>query len=295
MMLRNKKVVKKGVFESVAYSRAKRHVCDRGELILTSKNLEIICRGNWTKIFSVREIRVEVFNDNLEVYDFWYGRLLFKLIMDDAEEWAKTIQNMSSKYVQNWMKWIEEAGRKRTEELKKLFDMPPKTLKRLYDDTRKERMQFRMRNIQFNVEIQRLAENLRGRKLKAFIVAHSYVAWYEWTKGMLNKIYKARLGKGPKNDEELIRFLRDYPSLRVLDTEEWEIRANQVRNCVAHEKFYYDYKSSSLVFIVGKKEKRIRLREFKAKFNSLLHTNVELLDCLKEKVAKGEISDKNYL
>ncbi|MGA2308169.1 MAG: hypothetical protein ABSG57_01305 [Candidatus Bathyarchaeia archaeon] len=286
--------MKKGVFKGVAYSRAKKCICDGGELILTSKNLEINCRGNWTKVFSVREIRAEAFNKNLDIYDFWYGRLLFKLVMDDVEEWARTIQNVKGEYLKNYMKWFWEARGKRTEEYTKLFDMTPKTLKRLYDDTRKERMQFRTRNIQFNVEIQSLAGNLRNRKLKAFIVAHGYVAWYEWTKGMLNKIYKAKLGKGPENDEELIRFLCDYPSLRVLDTEEWEIKANQIRNCVAHEKFYYDYKSSSLVFVMEKKEKRIRLRELETKFNSLIHTYGELLDCLVEKVTKGEISDKNY-
>ena len=63
---------------------------------------------------------------------------------------------------------------------------------------------------------------------------------------------------------------------------------------MAHEKFYYDYKSSSLVFVMEKKEKRIRLRELETKFNSLIHTYGELLDCLVEKVTKGEISDKNY-
>lgn len=173
--------------------------------------------------------------------------------------------------------------------------MTPEALKKLWNATLEDRMQFRNRNIGFNLEIQRLAGDLRNRKLKAFIVAHSYVAWYEWTKGLLYRIFKAKLGNGPKSDKELREFLDSYPSLRVLNTEEWEIEANQIRNCVAHEKFYFDYKSSNLVFVVEEKEKRIRLRELELKLGSISHTYGELLDCLIEKVTKGEISNKDLL
>jgi len=135
-----------------------------------------------------------------------------------------------------------------------------------------------------------LVRILKNRKLKAYIVAHSYVAWYEWVKGLLSKIYKAKIGKGPENDEELIRYLNGYPSLGILNTEEWGIKANQIRNCVAHERFYYDYKYSELVLIVERKEKRIRLREVELRLTSISYTYSKLLKFLREMIEKGEIS-----
>lgn len=295
MIQDDERIVKKGIFKNVAYSSVKKHLGDSGELVLTPKSLVANFRTNSSRAFSVKEIRVEASIQNLEVYDFWYGRLLLRLIMEDAVQWAKEFQGMQNKDLQISMKGFWERNMRRPEELKKLFDMPTETLKRLYDDTRKERLQFRIRNIRFNLDVQELAWHQRNRKLKSFIVAHCYVAWYEWTKGLLYKIYKAKLGKGPRNDEELIEFLSDYPSLGVLSTKGWDIKANQIRNCVAHEKFYFDYKSSNLVFIVKNKERRIRLRELESKFASISHTYIELLDCLKEKVTEGQISDKNLL
>jgi len=77
----------------------------------------------------------------------------------------------------------------------------------------------------------------------------------------------------------LIRFLSGYPSLGIFSffSEEWEIEANQIRNCVAHERFYYDYKHSEIVFIVNGKEKRIRLREIEFRLLSISHTYWKLL------------------
>jgi hypothetical protein len=90
----------------------------------------------------------------------------------------------------------------------------------------------------------------------------------------------------------LIRFLGGYPSLVILSffSEEWDIKANQIRNCVAHERFHYDYKNSEIVFIVNGKEKRIRLREIEFRLMSISHTYWDLLQFIKEKVKTGKIS-----
>lgn len=290
MMQQNEKVVKEGAFEGIAYSSAKKYACEKGKLILTPKNLTINCEGNWSKTFSIKEIRLEAWDKNLEVRDFWYGRLLFKLIIDKPEEWEETFREVGFKYVFKEYESIFEKDRKRPEEWKKLFDINPKALKKIHDDIRKEMTQFRMKNIKFNLEIQKLVRIFKNRKLKAFIVVHSYVAWYEWTKGLLYKIYKAKFGKGPENDEELLKFLDEYPLLGVLNTKEWGIEANQIRNCVAHERFYYDYKPSELVFKVKKKEKRVRLRELEFRLRQMSHTYFRLRQYLREKVIRGEIS-----
>ena len=292
MTQRDEEIVKKGAFKGLAYSSAKRYTCKKGELILTTKNLLMNCEGSWSKVFPIREIRLEAWDENLEVRDIWYGKLLFKLIIDEPEEWEEAFHEVKSEWLSETMKRLWEKEKKRPIELKKLLDIKPEAVKKLYDDLQKERIQYERKNIRFNLDIQTLLEGTKNRKLKAFIVAHSYVAWYEWTKRLLSKIYKAKFGKGPANDRELIKFLDNFPSWKgYLDTTRWGISANQIRNCVSHEKFYFDYKNSGLVFMT-KKEKRVRLRELRGGIYSLSHFYITLLKALKEKVTKGEISYK---
>lgn len=291
-MARHNEVVKRGSFKGIVYSSVKKYSCEKGELILTLKNLQINCGKRWTKIFPSKEIGVEAKGKALKVYDIWYGRVLFKLIVDEAEEWEEAFRDVGFKDLQENMERSWNAERKRPEELKKLFDIDPMVLKKVYADFQKERTRFRRKNIKFNLEIHGLIRILKNRKLKAYLIAHSYVAWYEWAKALLYSLYKAKFGKGPENDEELLKFLDEYPSLGFLDMKELGIEANQIRNCVAHEKFYYDYKPSELVFIVKKKEKRVRLRRLESRRTKILNTYVEALRCLKEKVEKGEISQR---
>jgi hypothetical protein len=282
----DEKIIKKGVFHRIAYSSAKKRTCEKGELVLTTKNLLINCEGSWTKAFPIREyIRLEAWDDNLEVYD-GYARLRFRLIIDEPNQWKEALNKLTFERLSELFKRLFEDEEKRPMELKKLLDMSPEALKKLYDNLKKERMQFERKNIRFILDIQISHWGSKDRKLRAFIVAHSYVAWYEWTKRLLSKIYKAKFGKGPTNDGELIEFLEDYPSWKgYLDTTEWGIKANQIRNCVSHEKFYFDYKNSKLVFMT-KTEKRIRLREVQRMILSMSHFYGAVLDALRKKVTK---------
>ena len=291
MRQQSEKLVKKGDFKSIPYSSAKKYACKKGKLTLTTKNLLINCEGSWSKSFPIEKIRLEAYRRNLEVYDIWYGRLLFKLNIDEPEEWEKAFSKVTLVWVKEEMERTREKAKKRPTELKKLLDISPEVLRKLYNDLRKERLQFEGKNIRFNLDIQRLLKRVKNRKLEAFIIAHSYVAWYEWTKRLLYKIYKAKFGRGPINDEELMKFLEDdIPSWKALfDTSEWGIKANQIRNCVSHEKFYFDYKPSELVFMV-KKEKRVRLRELRIKILPMSDFYDTILSSLIEKVTKGEIS-----
>jgi hypothetical protein len=275
MARHNEKVVKKGIFKGITYPHFKKYACENGELTLTSKKLSINCEGKWQKIFRNREICLEAYDRVLEIRGIWYSSLLFRLIVDEAEKWLNAFEKVRFEELKKAYEWdAEEEEKKRQEEWKKLFDINPKALKKIHDDIQKEMTQFKRKNLKFNLEIQRLVKLLKHRKLKAYIVAHSYVAWYEWTKGLLSKIYKAKLGRGPENDRELIKFLSGYPSLGIFSffSEEWEIEANQIRNCVAHERFHYDYKHSEIEFIVNQKEKRIRLREIEFRLISISHT-----------------------
>ena len=283
------KAIKKGFFK-VVYSRTREYACEKGELSLTPRGLIMKCKASWSKTFPIEEVGLEVKDEKLEICEIWYGKPLFRLVLGKPEKWVHEFDKLSFKWLQEEYENGLEVARKRPEELKKLLDIDPDALRKLYNDIQKER-RFRAKNFKFNFEIQRLARHLRNRKLKAFIIAHSYVAWYERTKQLLYKIYKAKFGKGPKNDGELLKFLDDYPSWKcLLDTKEWGIEANQIRNCVAHEKFYYDYKPSEIVFIVKtNKEKRVRLRELQILLYPMLHFHATLLGSIKM-ATKGEIS-----
>lgn len=280
----DEEIVRRGILKGVAYSRAKKYACRKGELILTTKNLFINCEGSWSKAFPIGEIRLEAWDNTLELREIWYGRLLFKLIVNEPDEWEETFTIVINKMLYEDWKGLWERAEKSQEELEKFLDLNPETLKKLYDYTHKEREQFERKNIRFNLDIQSLLKGVKSRKLKAFMVAHSYVAWYEWTKRLLYKIFKAKFGKGPINDNELMKFLDDYPLLKgSLSTAEWGIQANQIRNCVCHEKFFFDYKSSELVFMVGE-EKRVRLRDLRIKIYPMANFYIKLITSLKEKV-----------
>ena len=183
------------------------------------------------------------------------------------------------------MRRVSEAQEKRPIELRRMFDIGAERLKKLYLNTRRERARFEKKNIGFNLDVWDSLKELKNRKLKAFVVAHIYVAWYEWIKRLFNKIYRARFGRGPVDDRELLGFLDAYPTLkRSLDTTDWGVTANQIRNCVSHERFYFDYRSSELVFMT-RKEKRVRLRDLWWRIHLLAHLYVELIRYLDSAVA----------
>lgn len=297
MSLDGEEVVRKGSFQKVAFSSVKKLVCDEGELTLTPKRLLIDCKKLWSRSFPIWGIRLEGWDKNLEVRESHYGNLLFRLIVDDAEEWARACQKIHSKQAYGMLEEIEERQKKKPEELNKLFfELKPEILRKILAEIRRERMRFGEKNIHFVLDVQdSIWKTTKNRRLKAFILAHCYIAWYEWTKNLLLKIYKGKFGKAPADDKELIEFLVRFPSLGVLDTSEWGIKANQIRNCIAHEKFYYDYKHSELVFIVEREPKRIRLRELQQRFYSMTDTHSMLIQCLKQKVETGKIHYESKL
>jgi hypothetical protein len=288
-MSQNKEVVvRKGSFQKVAFSSLKKLSCDEGELTLTSERLLLECKKSWSKSFFIRDIRLETWEKNLEIHHAYYDKLLFKLIIDNPEEWEKAFRELNDRYHQESWNKLYERQIKKPEELNRLFEMKQEILKEILAQVMKEHKQFGEKNADFILTVQNLVKTTKNRKLKAFIIAHCYVAWYEWTKSLLLQLYKGRFGKGPQG-EELNKFLQSFPSLGVLDTNEWGINANQIRNCVAHERFYYDYKSSELVFRVENKDKRIRVRELHWRLISIAYTYRTLIISLTQKVETGKI------
>ena len=282
-----KEIIKQGKFR-IVYSSAKKYLCNEGKLILTSNKLSLVCGEKWKRSFEIDEIGLGVWDGYLEVHENYYGRLLFKLAVDEPLTWRESFNEIEKEMTRQYWEEMLVDG-KRSQELKKFFEMSPKEIKKIYDDTQKEREQFLWKNIKFNLDIQKSFFNrtMKDRKLKAFMIAHSYVAWYEWTKKLLRKVFKAKKGKGPEDDKELLNFLDEYPYLRkALDTTRWGLRANQIRNCVSHENFYFDYRNSELVFMTGK-EKRVRLRDLSRKIRILADFYVELFRFVREKGGKS--------
>jgi hypothetical protein len=296
MQTSNENVIKRGEFNDVSYSCAKKYFCKKGQLTLTKNSLSIECKGTWSKVFPILnvDLRAEE-NGLLVVYDIThYGRLFLKLMVDNPKEWETALNKVKNEEIEKYMHEFYQRESKEPEELERIFDISPELLRKLFDELRKEKISFENKNVLFNFYVQDLMRKVRNRKLQAFMVAHNYVAMYEWTKRFMSKIYKAKLGKGPTNDEELMIFLDDYPSWKyLLDTSEWDIKPNQIRNCVAHQKFYFDYRSSELVFMLGK-EKRVPLNELRRMVGPMAHFYSTLLTSLKEKITTGKISYRSY-
>jgi hypothetical protein len=270
--------IKKATFRRMTFASSKKYFCSKVELILTSKNFTIVCKNHWALSLPLHKFRFESLGENLEVYDNYYGRLRFRLAINGPEEWAKAIQAIKYEEVRRifYLKPDLEG------ELKRLLTLNPDALKDLLRHVRKEMDEYQRRNIQFNLEIQDKTEKVQDRKLKAFMIAHIYVAWYEWVKNLLYKIHKAKMGKGPKDDNELLKFLENYPSLKhYMDTSDWGMNPNQIRNCIAHERFFFDYKTGELLFMAGK-EKRVRLFDLRGQIRPMIHFYFSFLDYLRK-------------
>jgi len=291
-MIHHSEVMKKGSFK-VINSSAKRYACKKGELILTSESLSINCGDSWSRTIPIEELDLEAHDGKLKIYFGYYRTRFLKLIVDDPEGWLECFKEVKSQYFGNVIERMYLMEIERPKELQKLLDMKPEALRRLYNNISKELKPFETKSIRFILDIYKMSSargRISNRKLRAFIIAHCYVAFYERTKRLLYKIYKAKFGKGPKNDEELMKFLDDYPSWKfLLDTSKWGIKPNQVRNCVSHGKFYFDYKNSVFVFMV-KKEKRIPLRELRRMVIPISHLYSSVTRSIVEKVRKIENS-----
>jgi hypothetical protein len=283
MTARNVKVLKKGAFGGVKYACAKKYKCNEGELVLTQKDFTVNCRGNWSKVFRIDEVQFEVLDNCLEVRTIWYNKLVFTLLVDKPEEWKEALDKLRSDSLNKLVVDTFEREQNRKAEIDSLLQMDHPKIQSLYRKIRRHG-QFDFKNIQFIGDIYNLFKRTKNRKLQAFIIAHCYVACYEWTKKLFYEIYKAKVGKGPANDEELKDFLANYPTWNFLTMDTWDIRANAIRNCVAHEKFYYDYQNSDIVLVVNGKEKRLKLIEMRLELIQLFNFYDETQKALKQKI-----------
>ena len=119
-----------------------------------------------------RYIRLQVHEGYLEVYDSYYNKLWFKLMVDEPHEWKQIFEWMKMEEINRMVVEMYVTEDKRQKELRELFDKSSQDLKILYRDRRKEREQFQRKNIRSNLEIQDsyLYERTKDRKLKAVVL-----------------------------------------------------------------------------------------------------------------------------
>jgi len=256
------KIIRQGLIERTVFSCAKKYSHGKGELILTKERLSIKFQGLPLKTYPFSNIYLKTCdNSTLEIGNMRYNRLLFKFIIEKATEWEKSYNEIWSEILKKCHRDFIYSQLHFDEEIRNLLDMPKVTLQNLLIEILKERMQLDTKNMKFTLEIQGFLRKTKNRKIRAFLAVHSYTAAYEWVKKLLYKIHKAKYGKAPKDDAELMSFLDDYPSIkRLMDTSKWGMKSNQIRNCVAHQRFYFDYRSSELVFCLNK-EVRVWLKD----------------------------------
>ena len=117
--------------------------------------------------------------------------------------------------------------------------------------------------------------------VSAHLVAHLYKTLYEYIKPILLQMYKAKFGKATNNSKELLTIFAGYSTLENLLQEKIQnIRANQIRNCIAHENYYFDYSDSSFVFLIHEKEVRIQSQNFVNAATNLVYLFGAFLCCL---------------
>lgn len=286
-MKKEEPIIKSGSFDKVIYSSDK--VADfPGELVLTINHLYIKSR-RWSSAFFFDAIQMEERNGLLAIMKN-SGRVLFKLQVKNAKEWQEISLKLFKKKVE--IIWLElELSQATPVDFSNLLDVGVERIKKMY--YKRQQNSVLKHNINFNISIMELLRNQKNRKLKSYMLAHSFATWYEWTKTRLNEIYKCKFGKGPMNDEELLKFMEQYPKLHpfAIFNEAYGINANQIRNCIAHEKYFFDYKNNELVFVFNR-ECRISLRDLEQVTFMLANFVTDLEVAIREVALTGELSIK---
>lgn len=100
------------------------------------------CNEKWTKTFDVDDIRLGVWEEKLIVEDSYHGKTLFKLEIDEPRVWLDVLAKIEREKSRVLWNEILFGDEKRSIEMEKLFDIGQEAIKKLYQDTLKEREQF---------------------------------------------------------------------------------------------------------------------------------------------------------
>ncbi len=281
-------VLKKGTFNRILFSDEKQYTDSTGEIILTKDKLIIQSKAGWTR---------ELFFDNINIIEEKeylivqknLGGVIFKLSVDNAKSWAETSKELALKKMNIQQVEMELSFLSTPMQFNDLLNFNQKSIYKMY--AKKKRL-LNQKNAEFNLKIISSLRSIDNKWLKAYIIAHSFGTWYDWTIDHLKDIYRYKNSKGPRNDEELLAYMNQFPRLTPFNNFMMQIgiKASQIRRCIAKEKYYYDYKSNELVF-TNKKEFRVKIKDFETLIILLANFDKELEFYIKEIALNGKIEN----
>jgi hypothetical protein len=281
-------ILKKGSFCRVLYSDDKQYSDSTGEISLTKDYLYLQSKAGWTCELIFDNLNVIEEKDYLIIQKI-LGGIILKLSVDNAKSWAEATKQLALKKMEIQQVELELSFLSTPMQFNDLLNFNQASILKMYT---KKRRRLTEKNAEFNLKIISSLRNLENKWLKAYITAHSFATWYEWTIDSLKDIYKYKNGKKPKNDEELLAYMNQFPRLKPFNnfTKQIGINANQIRKCVAKEKYYFDYKSNELIFR-NRKEFKVALKDFETLIVLLANFNKELEFYLKEIALNGKIEN----
>lgn len=280
--------LKKGVFYRILYSDDSKYADSEGEIILTRDQLYLQSKAGWMETFVFDSISIFEENGSLVVQK-GLGGVILKLAVDDAADWAETCKQLALKKMEMQQVELELSFLSIPMQFNDFLNFNQASVYKMY--VKRGRL-LNQKNAEFNLKIVSSTRGIENRWLKAYVVAHSFATWYEWTRDLLKDIYKYKTGRKPKSDEQLLAYMNQFPRLNPFNsfTKQIGLNANQIRKCIAHEKYYFDYKSGELVF-TNKKEFRVALKDFETLIVLLANFNRELEFYIKEIALNGKIEN----
>jgi hypothetical protein len=281
-------MLKKGTFNRVVFSDDKQYTDSIGEIMLTKDKLVIQSKAGWTRELVFDNINVIEEKEYLIIQKN-LGGVIFKLSVDNAKSWAEASKDLALKKMNMQQVEMELSFLSTPMQFNDLLSFNQKSIYKMYA---KKKRQLNQKNAEFNLKIVSSIRNIDDKWLKAYIIAHSFATWYEWTIDQLKDIYRYKNAKGPKNDEELLAYMNQFPRLTPFNSfmKQIGINASQIKRCIAKEKYYYDYKGNELVF-TNKKEFRVKIKDFETLIVLLANFNKELEFYIKEIALNGKIEN----
>jgi hypothetical protein len=281
-------ILKKGTFNRILFSDDKQYTDSTGEIFLTKDKLIIQSKSGWTREIVFDNINVIEEKEYLIIQKN-LGGIIFKLSVDNAKSWAEASKDLALKKMNIQQVELELSFLSTPMQFNDLLSFNQKSIYKMY--AKKKRL-LNQKNAEFNLKIISSMRSIDNKWLKAYIIAHSFDTWYDWTIDQLKDIYRYKNSKGPRNDEELLAYMNQFPRLTPFNNfmKQIGIKASQIRRSIAKEKYYYDYKSNELVF-TNKKEFRVKIKDFETLIVLLANFNKELEFYIKEIALNGKIEN----
>ena len=281
-------ILKKGTFNRILNSDDKQYTDSTGIIFLTKDHLHLQSKAGWTRELIFDNINITEEKEYLIIQKN-LGGIILKLSVDNAKSWAEASKELALKKMEIQQVELELSFLSIPMQFNDFLNFNQASIYKMYA---KKRRLLSEKNAEFNLKIVSSLRHLENPWLKAYIIAHSFATWYESTKNLLKDIYKYKNGKGPKNDEELLAYMNQFPRLNPFNnfTKQIGLNANQIRKCIIHEKYYFDYKNNELVF-TNKKQFKVALKDFETLIILLANFNRELEFYIKEIALNGKIEN----